>query len=814
MKHLLYSATLLFALSIVLPELCTAQRAAHAAPEVDHVLEGKILDKKTGQGLAGVSIYLSDLKRGAISRSDGSYRIVQLPHTRSNIRVSMLGYKAIVEVIDLSTTSLHNFELEESLIETPEVVVSGVSQATEKKRMPLAVSIVTQEALRQSSASNIIEALTSQPGISALSTGPALAKPIIRGLGYNRVLVMHDGVRQEGQQWGDEHGVEIDPFGVQTAEIVKGPASLMYGSDALAGVVQLLTAHPVEDGKILAGVDADYSTNNGQASVSLSSQANYQRWMWDLRYTRQQAHAYTNASDGYVMNSGFRSEALHGVFGYTGTWGYSQLHLSQYLLEPGMVEGARDSSGRFLKEVVIGNQVVSVPARAEDETGYNILLPRQRVEHTKVNSENQLVLGELNFRLNLGWQMNQRREFGDVVEPSTPSLAMDLQTWTYDLRTNFAALTLLDVSSGVNGMLQNSENSGVEYLIPDYHVFDLGAFVVGTSHLEQWDLSAGLRFDTRNTRADALYLDSLGRVTTKGPLATEQFTSLDRSTTGLSASLGASWQGSENLTLKFNIGRGFRNPNINELSANGMHEGSQRYELGNANLVPENNTQFDLGLLYQTEHVHIDASVFSNSINNFIFQRKLQAVGGGDSTIQGTEVFRYEQSQALLYGAECSIDIHPHPFDWLHFENTFGMVIATMPNQTDSTKYLPFTPAPRWTSSLRAQFQSISSTLRSLSIGLTSEYTLAQRSIYSAYGTETATEAYDLLHLSIQTELAVLGVKAMRLSFSVNNILNTDYQNHLSRLKYADMNPLTSKVGVSAPGRTFVFKLSVPIELL
>src|ERR1043165_71728 len=195
-------------------------------------LSGKVSDKASAEAMPGVTIYFPDLKTGTVSGADGSYTIGNLPQTKALVHVSAIGYKMIIENIDLSTITVKDFGLEISAKEINEVVITGSSSSGEKNRTPTPISIVSKTQLIQTASSNIIDALSKQPGISQITTGAGISKPVIRGLGYNRVVVVNDGIRQEGQQWGDEHGIEIDEFGVGKVELLKGPASLSYGSDA------------------------------------------------------------------------------------------------------------------------------------------------------------------------------------------------------------------------------------------------------------------------------------------------------------------------------------------------------------------------------------------------------------------------------------------------------------------------------------------------------------------------------------------------------------------------------------------------------
>src|SRR5581483_10808668 len=226
-------------------------------------LSGRITDKDTKTALAGATVFIPDLKIAAVADSSGQYHFNALPSGTYIVEVSSVGFKRITKSITINGTTVADFELTTTIIQESPVVVTGLSKATQIRRSPIPVVAINQEYLKTNIATNIIDAIAKVPGVNGITTGPNVSKPIIRGLGYNRVLTLYDGFRQEGQQWGDEHGIEVDQYGVERVEVIKGPASLAYGSDALAGVVNLIPTPPAPDGKVAGNVTAEYQTNNG-----------------------------------------------------------------------------------------------------------------------------------------------------------------------------------------------------------------------------------------------------------------------------------------------------------------------------------------------------------------------------------------------------------------------------------------------------------------------------------------------------------------------------------------------------------------------
>ena len=678
-----------------------------------------------------------------------------------------------------------------------ELTVTGVTGDTKLKHATAPVSIVTAQALRATTSTNIIDAISHQPGVSQLTTGGSISKPIIRGLGYNRVVVMSEGVRQEGQQWGDEHGVEVDGSSVGSVEILKGPASLMYGSDAMAGVVILHAQPTPAEGEMRANVSSEYQTNNGLFGYNLSMAGNQRGFVWDARFSDKMAHAYKNKYDDYVSGSQFRERAGRLLLGLNKSWGHSRLTWTSYHLTPSIIEGERDAvTGELLRS-------------AASTTSYAKTLPFQQVKHYKLVWDNSLNLPSGFLKSIVGYQQNRRQEFEESADDY--ELFFKLHTLTYDLRYLTAEWDGWKFSAGLGGMYQKSGNEGEEYLIPDYRLFDFGLYATATKAVsERWTLNGGVRYDHRGLHG--YELDEEGEL---------RFRDFTRHFNGLTGSLGAVCNINDHFNLRLNLARGFRTPNMSELSANGVHEGSIRYELGNQQLKAEYSLQADLGLDFTSRYVSAQVALFANRIDNYIFTHRL------DQEIEeGYLTYAYTQGDARLLGFEAGVDFHP--VHSVHFSNTFSYVDARQMNASADTKYLPFTPAPHWSSELKWELTHHShptvshhhtteaahrSLLNNLYVAAGLDCYLKQTHIYSADDTETTTPGYALVSLSAGTDIQVKRRKVAELYITADNLLNKAYQNHLSRLKYADENVVTGRRGVYNMGRNITFKLVVPIRL-
>ena len=678
-----------------------------------------------------------------------------------------------------------------------ELTVTGVAGDTKLKHATSPVSIVTPQMIRATPSTNIIDAISHQPGVSQLSTGGSISKPVIRGLGYNRVVVISEGVRQEGQQWGDEHGVEVDGSSVGSVEILKGPASLMYGSDAMAGVVILHAQPTLAEGETRANVSSEYQTNNGLFGYNLSIAGNQQGFVWDAHYSDKMAHAYKNKYDGYVPGSQFRERAGRLMLGLNKDWGHSRITWVAYHLTPSIVEGERDE--------VTGE----LECNTDNVKTYGKSLPFQQVKHYKAVWDNSINLSSGYLKAIVGYQQNRRQEFEESADDY--ELFFKLHTLTYDLRYVTKEFCGWKLSTGIGGMYQKSGNEGEEYLIPDYRLFDFGIYSTATKSLgDRWTLNGGLRYDHRRLHGDALEEDGK-----------ERFVDFSRHFNGLTGSVGAVCNVDDHFNVRLNLARGFRTPNMSELASNGVHEGSIRYEQGDRQLKAEYSLQADLGLDFSSRYVSAQLALFANRIDNYIFTHRVPKV-----MKPGYLTFVYTQGDARLLGFEAGFDFHP--VHSVHFSNSFSYVDAQLMNASADMKYLPFTPAPKWTSELKWELFHHSHTtinhqhttdaahrslFNNLYLAVGVDCYFRQSHVYSADDTETVTPGYALLNLSAGTDIQVRGKKLAELYITADNLLDKAYQNHLSRLKYADVNSVTGRRGVYNMGRNITIKVVVPVSL-
>jgi iron complex outermembrane receptor protein len=785
--------------------------------------------------LAHATVALSGTRHGATTNEQGYYEIKNLPAGQYTAVFSSVGYypERIKATVTGDKAVALSAELKEGSSILSEVVVTGVSRATELRSNPVPIAVMTKADIDQHVNNNIIDAIIKGvPGVTAVTTGPNISKPFIRGLGYNRVLTLYDGIRQEGQQWGDEHGIEIDQYGISRAEVIKGPASLTYGSDALAGVINLIPYIPNGDeGKLKGDFATDYHTNNGLIGSSLGISYKKSDWKYAFRITGKLAHNYQNKIDGPVYNSAFREYIASGMVRTDKKWGYSQLAATIYNNQQEIPDGSRDSLTRkFTKQVAEGpnDDIKNRPFAPEDLLkSYAITPLHQHIQHYRIYSKNEFKLGDGVLDASIGGQQSVRREYNHPTQPQQAGLYVTLNTLNYDLRYSPPVFAGIETSFGVNGIYQtNRSKAATDFPIPDYNLFDVGGFFFAKKTIGKTDISGGIRYDTRNIHWDDFYVGPNAangfeqRVAANTPGGRLQFPNFDHNYHGISGSLGLTYNLSERLLLKANIARGYRAPNITEIGSNGLDPGAHIVYLGNRSFVPEFNLQEDLGFIAYLKDADITAEVFNNQVQNYIYQSRLDDENGNPVIIvPGNSTYQYQQSKARLYGAEFSFNLHPHNLKWFSLNNSLAYVVGLNQNEKliaqskGAAKYLPFIPPLHIRSALAIKLQGTYGIFSKITLRAEADIYSAQNRFYALNNTETATPGYTLINTGISTTVTRKGSKPLfDLFLQADNLFDVAYQSNLNRLKYFEYynSSPNGRLGIYNIGRNLSFKVIVP----
>ena len=814
----------LLLLLLLLPQLLRAQTGT---------IVGTVRDARQAVPFASVAVPGSSL--GTTADANGRFTLAAVPAGPVRVQVSAVGFTTSSRDESLAAGQTLTIEvtLAAAAAELTEVVVTGVSRATEVRRSPVPIATLSRREISLNANTNVIDAaVRGIPGLTAVTTGPNVSKPFIRGLGYNRVLTLYNGLRQEGQQWGDEHGVEVDGYDIDRVEVVKGPASLLYGSDAVAGVVNLLPGLPSgPEGHLKGEALAEYQSNNGLIGNSVG--LNYQKngLQTSFRTSHRLARDYHNRVDGRVYNTGFRELTLTGMAGVSKAWGSSHTYLTLYDNLQEIPDGSRDSlSRRFTRQVAEGeaDDLKNRPLVSERELkSYTISPLHQRIRHYRVFNKTQLRLRAGELHLLLGAQQNNREEYNHPTAPAQPGLALRLTTYTYDVRYHLPAWQGLEISLGSNGMGQlNRHRDATDFPIPDYDLLDAGGFLLLKKPLGKLELSGGLRYDRRWVSWQDFYVAPNpatgfdGAATAATPEASLPFPAFRRQYQGVSASLGGSYAASAELTVRANLARGYRAPNIPEIGSNGLDPGAHIVYLGNRSFQPEFSWQQDVGLLWHQPTLDASVEVFHNYVQNFIYQaRLLDEAGQPVVIVPGNTTYQFQQSAARLYGLEASLNWRPAGLSWLAFNNSLAFVNGLNENprlletQGTAARYLPLIPPLRGRSEVRATLPAGTGRLSGTYLRATLDASARQARYYALDNTETATPGYGLLGLGAGTTWTnPTGQPLVQLFVQVDNVFDTAYQAHLNRLKYFEYyaGSPNGRSGIYNPGRNVSVKVVVP----
>ncbi len=785
-------------------------------------IKGRVLDDKTRQALKGIFIEVNH----QIGTTDGQGNFELVVKTTINpifIEVSGAGYESKTVTYEAAKEVVVYLKKEAQTLE--EVVIKGSSKSKRIRENPAAISLVSAKAIEQSNESNLIDVLVKNaPGLNAVKTGPNISKPFIRGLGYNRVLTLFDGMREEGQQWGDEHGIEVDGYTIQRAEIVKGPSSLLYGSDALAGVVRLFPFIPKEkDGKLHTKVLSEYQTNNNLTGNSIRVSYGTPHYFVAVSGSNKMAKNYRNAIDGRVYNTNFNETNCLALFGYTSTKGHSHLNFTLYDNRQGIPDGSRDSiSRRFTKQVAESNDdVKNRPLVTDDElNSYKISPLHQRIQHYRLYTQNEYALGKGKLAVMLGAQQNIRSEFNHPTYTGLAGMHVQLNTLNYSGRYTFKQNNHLESSFGVNGMIQTNQSiDATDFPIPNYRLNEKGVNYIATWNKAPWHISGGIRYDQRHIEWDDFYIRTNPLTGfdqhSETPTANLQFPAFQKNYKGLSSSLGASFQASEKCSIKANISRGYRAPNTTEIASNGLDPGAHINYLGNRNFAPEFSLQEDLGINLQFKEGSVDCSLFNNHIQNYIYLSMLVNPNGAPITdAQGNKTYQYQKSKAQLYGLECSAAYFPKTLKGMRTDQSVSVVYgfnrdAKYANKGVQGEYLPLIPSLKWVSSFSKQWELSKVSKTFFTTKLDWEYTAAQHRYLGLNQSETPTPDYLLVNTALLFESTNKKAQRIQLQLQINNLFNLSYQSNMSRLKYFEYYTQTPNSGMYNMGRNVCIKVVI-----
>jgi iron complex outermembrane receptor protein len=697
-----------------------------------NTVSGKITDKKN-LPIIGVSIYAPELHNGTSTDENGNYTLTNIPNGKVKLTFEFIGFTTQNKTINVQQkeTTL-NISLDETAFQMDEVIVSTAFNKIQTQNV-MKVEHSSIKDLQKKGMATLIEGLATIPGVSQVSTGTSIGKPVIRGLSGNRVLVYSQGVRLENQQFGDEHGLGLNDAGVESVEVIKGPASLLYGSDALGGVLYFNPEKFAEANTFKTNFSQKFFSNTLGSNSSLGLKTSTENWKFSVRGTYDTHSDYKIPDGNRVTNTRYNETDFKTGIGYSNSKFSSVFRYNFNKLDLGIPENGI----------------------AEQTKSKNTEFPSQAINNNLLSLNNIFFFKNSKLDVDLGYIANDRSE---LAEGNIAVLHMKLNTFNYDAKYHLPKLGKIESIFGIQGMSQTNKNSGEEYLIPDATTNDFGIFGTGNYEWKSNAIQAGIRFDNRKIASE-----SHGIIGNEG-----YFQALDKSYDSFNASLGYKTNLAKDFILRANLASGFRAPNLAELTSNGVHEGTNRYEIGNPNLKTEQNVQTDLNLEYKNSHFEFFANGFYNNVNNYIY------TSPAGTQINGFDVFDYVQNNARLFGGEIGLHFHPHPLDWLHLESSF----ETVTGKKQNGDYLPLIPANNWNNTVRTEFK-IKNWLEDGFASVNVSSTFNQNNVS---GFETKSNGYTLVNLGFGGKIK-FGKTAFDINLNGNNLFDKTYIAHLSRLK-------------------------------
>ncbi|MBL4561919.1 MAG: TonB-dependent receptor [Labilibaculum sp.] len=714
-----------------------------------------IVKDSNNEALLGASIFLIESNKGTICDIDGKYTIEGLPTGSTKIQFSFTGYDTEIRDVELiKGNNVLDATLPKSTIEVQEIIVTA-GMISSQRENTVKVEVLRKENILLSGTPNLMESLSEVPGVEMISMGPGVSKPVIRGRSLTGVLVLKNGVRIENYQYSESHPVGIDDNGVERIEVIKGPASLLYGSDAMGGVVNFVKERPAPVGKIQSDYQSQIFSNTRGINNSLGIKGASQHLFGGVRLSHKNHADYIQGGGGFVPNSRFNEWSLSTNTGYTGKTGTFKLYYDYLKQDIG----------------IINKTVLSLYKSRGRKTD----LWYQDLSHHMISSRNKLFLNRFKLETNFAFQSALRKAKRDVV---VPFLEMRLNTLTYESKLHFPSGDHSNYIVGVQGLSQwhKNRNKRKTQPLPDADVNSTGIFTLIKYRIfDKVSVQGGFRYDFYNIETDELGKSELGNYHKP---ESENFN-------GFNGSVGITTEITSILMLRANIAKAWRAPNLRELTFSGQK--GNRYEVGTFNLDPEEAYEGDLSLHIKTDHLSVDIAGFYNHIDDYIYLTPTT-----EQTSEGLKIYRIAQTNAKMYGGESSIHFHPLSIPWLHIKGTYSKVTG----ERSSGDYLPLIPADKIRYEVGVE-KANWGILKQINFKISALTALDQN---KPYVFETATDGYTLVNTSFDTKIN-LGQQFMTVGFRVNNIFDKKYYDHLSVLK--SMNIYNS-------GRNYSLSLKIP----
>lgn len=706
-----------------------------------NTFHGQILDRSDSTPVPFAVIYLPDINTGTSCDSLGKFEIANVPGTTQKVIVTRIGYEPVTVYVNTNLSEVFIY-LQKGAAELDPILVVG-TQTELKDHSVTQVQSIDQHDLRSNGALSISDGVARLPGVTQLTTGAGISKPVIRGLYGNRIQSIVMGIRFDNQQWQDEHGLGLQDIGVSEVEVIKGPLALVYGSEAMGGVLNIIEEHPAPAHSTLG----DFSFRGFSNTLGLAADAGIQhnngKFYWRLRAGSESHADYLDGNNNVVWNSRFDGHVAKASLGWNlKNWSCQ----NNYLFSKSDFGFIMDTGNVF----------------TDNRYARNFDNPHHTVYINLFTSQNSFFFTNSILRVNFGGHLNRRME-----DEGGSGVSLDMQLLTAFIHVQYEKPLnrFLRLLTGIQSQFQNNVNYGFRVIVPNANLFEASGYAYLKYESQQTDkrhliAEGGLRYDLRHIETFTVYTQAIQAYYI--PPVT-QFYNVVNGSAGVSVPFG------ESFTLKVNTTSGYRTPNLAELQSNGVHEGTLRYEVGDPAMKIEQNICAEAALEYEHGGLRLSATTFSNYFRNYIY------LVPTDEDWFGFRIYKFIQTDAVLQGAECSIEYSPEIISGFNFAANYSLIRAT----TGEGNYLPFIPADRLDGSVR--------------------YTLNDhgkwKGIYFRAGVqyyfpqnrpaqfESSTADYGLADAGAGLTRSLQKNRSIELDLGCNNLLNKVYYDHLSRFK-------------------------------
>ncbi len=701
-----------------------------------NTITGKITDKNTKETLIGTNIYIPEISKGTASDADGNFIIKNIPNGIFTINVSFLGYKNYIKKITFNNSNIKlDINLEQDALVSEEVVISGGRVSSQHHNAIKIESIPTKD-ISNSGNVNLMKSISKIPGVDVISKGTGVATPVIRGLSTSNILVLNNGIRIEDYQFSENHPYLVDEFGVDNIEVIKGPASLLYGSDAVGGVINFVKEKPAKQDKTTGDINLRYFSNSNGLVSNIGVKSTKNNLFWGIRLGEKSFEDYTDGSGAIVLNSRNTQYSAKAFVGLTKDFGIFRIFYDYNKMQLGLT-------------------IPPVIALTDGNSRKNKFW-YQDLDNHLLYSKSTLFFNKLKTELNFSFQQNHRKLNSVETNPYFTVVDMTLTSINYEIKNQYQFTENTSMVFGLQGMNQNNKNTPAPgIVIPNYTTNDFSVLALFEQDIIKYlHLQIGARFNYRNILVPEKTYD----------IANQSFDKIDRTYNNLSYSVGGTYHLTKNILLRANFASAYRTPNVAELTQNGVH--GNRFEKGNADLASQQSYEGDFSGHYHAKYVVFDLALFYNNINNYIYLSP-----SNDTTTTGMKIYQYQQINAALYGFETGIKVLPTK--WLNITETYNNTTGIDQNN----KFLPFIPQNKLKTSVN--FLIKQKFVDNLNTEISNTYAFAQNNISQF---ESTTPKYSVFNFSVNADkkFAKFTVSA---SITANNIFNEVYFDHLSTLK-------------------------------